>query len=356
MARKLPIARGTAFGYFRASASLPMRNQTQMLVVTAVAEAGNGAPEKKPIARSPRLPTSTRPKAAKETNSRVSDLTESQQEIVEEAKAIARSPKFTSLRPAIKGKRHQIPPDDDIEGMIHQDADPDSGFSVFLKKRTKTIYFIRHAEGTHNQAAREAGTDNVLIGDMKFWDAPLNTTGVDQALDFRHDVISKDLSQVDMVVVSPLTRTLQTAMFCMGPLHGMPSPVQRPDGRMPPFIALEMCRERWGKYTCDGRRSISEISKDFPAVDFSLIEDDKDVFWGETREPDEDCAARAIRFLEWLSQRPESSIAVVTHSSFLRHMFIHNWEVLGRATQDQDELTRTAGNCELRTVVLCSHK
>jgi hypothetical protein len=36
-------------------------------------------------------------------------------------------------------------------------------------------------------------------------------------------------------------------------------------------------------------------------------------------------------------------------------MFAHNWSVLGTAGNDREELTRSAGNCEMRTVVLCKH-
>lgn len=32
------------------------------------------------------------------------------------------------------------------------------------------------------------------------------------------------------------------------------------------------CRERWGQYSCDGRRPISETMKEFPDFDFSKIE------------------------------------------------------------------------------------
>ena len=39
------------------------------------------------------------------------------------------------------------------------------------------------------------------------------------------------------------------------------------------------------------------------------------------KEDSEHCKARSILFLDWLNKRPEKCIAVVTHSSFLRHLF-----------------------------------
>lgn len=45
------------------------------------------------------------------------------------------------------------------------------------------------------------------------------------------------------------------------------------------------------------------------------------MFYSPVREPSERCGERAISFLEWLNKRPEKCIAVVTHSSFLRHLF-----------------------------------
>ena len=45
--------------------------------------------------------------------------------------------------------------------------------------------------------------------------------------------------------------------------------------------------------------------------------------------------------------------AVVTHSSFLRHLFGQFGESLHN--DDRDNLQRLAGNCELRSIMLCSH-
>ena len=75
--------------------------------------------------------------------------------------------------------------------------------------------------------------------------------------------------------------------------------------------------------------------------------------WSAAREPDDACCARAARFLEWLSRRPEKRIAVVTHSSFLRHLLMQFGDGLSPA--DAEALRAPVGNCELRSVVLCSH-
>merc|ERR1712224_937687 len=87
--------------------------------------------------------------------------------------------------------------------------------------------------------------------------------------------------------------------------------------------------------------------------DFSEIDNDKDVFYTDERESDEHCCERAVLFLEWLNKRPEKCIAVVTHSSFLRHLFMQFGS--NTVADDRDVLQRVAGNCELRSVVLCSH-
>lgn len=265
------------------------------------------------------------------------------------------------------------------DGFEYSLGPPESGFSIFLAERSKKVHFIRHAEGYHNKATKETGSNDVLLrGDQpasshELYDARLTEKGIQQAKDLKEYLArrpsgARSFTAFDLVVVSPLTRTLETARHIFGVPRrpGTPSFLAKgeaPEGTAerkagfhvapPRFLAREECRERWGRYVCDGRRPISEVAPEFPNVDFSHIIHDEDVFYGDERESDENCCERAVRFLEWLNKRPEKCIAVVTHSSFLRHLFGQFGQTLQYG--DRDDLQRLAGNCELRSIMLCSH-
>lgn len=273
-------------------------------------------------------------------------------------------------------KKSQAMMGDDFEFSL---GPPESGFSLFLADRTKKIHFIRHAEGHHNAATKASGTNDVLLAggraarEHSLYDARLTDVGIDQALQLREHLSNRpsggrSFTAFDLVVVSPLTRTCETAkhIFGRGRKPGAPAfldPGSAPDGSTeaahgvhvpaPRFLVREECRERWGNFVCDGRREISEIQPEFPDFDWSEVVHDKDVYYTETRESDEHCCARGVAFLEWLNKRPEKCIAVVTHSSFLRHIFSQFGGTL--AKDDTDALQRLAGNCELRSIVMCSH-
>ena len=162
---------------------------------------------------------------------------------------------------------------------------------------TKHIYLIRHGEATHNVAPKPWGEELI--------DARLTEKGASQADALRERAAALP---VELVVVSPLTRTLDTAMRSLGPLQQ----------RGVPFVAVEECREQFGKNLPDKRRAISAVASEFERVDFSgLRASDADSLFTSERESLEALAARADRFLELLFARPETHIAVVTHSSFL---------------------------------------
>ena len=148
-----------------------------------------------------------------------------------------------------------------------------------------------------------------------------------------------------LVVVSPMTRALQTASLAF---VGNPQPAagQTPLVR-PPFVATSLARERVGNHTCDGRRERAELAAEFPHVDFRQVADGPDDMW-EAKELEPDhmnstaCAARATRLLHWLWARPEAELAVVSHWVFLLHLL--------RPFTPPGELK--LGNAEMRFVTL----
>jgi len=278
---------------------------------------------------------------------------------------------FSKVKPVPKGML-----DDGFEYSL---GPPSSGFSLFLASRTKKVHFIRHAEGFHNVATHETGDNTCLLrGDKPaaehpLYDSRLTAVGIDQAEKLK-DILARrpsggrSFTNFDLVVVSPLTRTCETARHIFGRARapGTPAfldpgqaPVNSPEFAAgiavpaPRIMVREECRERWGHYVCDGRRSIKDISAEFPDFDFSKVRHDEDAFYTDSRESDDHCCERAVKFLEWLNSRPEKCIAVVTHSSFLRHLFGQFGDSL--QSRDKDVLQRMAGNCELRSLVLCSH-
>eukprot|EP00316_Scyphosphaera_apsteinii_P023691 CAMPEP_0119304266 /NCGR_PEP_ID=MMETSP1333-20130426/5530_1 /TAXON_ID=418940 /ORGANISM="Scyphosphaera apsteinii, Strain RCC1455" /LENGTH=332 /DNA_ID=CAMNT_0007307117 /DNA_START=51 /DNA_END=1049 /DNA_ORIENTATION=- len=284
------------------------------------------------------------------------------------------------LSKAIKAKHKPSMEDDNFQFSL---GPPNSGFSLFLAERTKKIHFIRHAEGHHNVATSETGSNDCLTVDHKgcrpqdhpLWDAQLTNTGIQQAEKLREHLSTRpsggrSFTAFDLVVVSPLTRACQTARHVFGRARkpgcpGFLDPGVAPEGSperlkgngdqvpAPRILVREECRERWGNFVCDGRRNIRDIMAEFPDFDWSEVEHDEDIFYTFERETDEHCCERGVAFLEWLNKRPEKCIAVVTHSSFLRHLF----QQFGGNTHkdDQDSMQRLAGNCELRSIVMCSH-
>eukprot|EP00887_Chlorella_sp_A99_P002998 scaffold9.g2998.t1 len=227
---------------------------------------------------------------------------------------------------------------------------------------TKVVHFIRHGEGFHN------------VG-ISTLDSHLKERGWDQAHTLgRHMHSQAPTNGVQLVVVSPLMRALETAagVFGVDPTlcpqeaaeqlvlfmvaqsddkdlrvgHG--ALVLRPGVKV---LANELCRERLGPSQCDKRRPLGESREAFPGVDFSLIESDEDVLWREGMvEGESNVVVRGMKFLEWLMQRPETNIAVVTHSAFLWFtLTCFGYEYVKPV---RDNLQRWYENCEMRTVVL----
>ncbi|CAJ1970548.1 unnamed protein product [Sphenostylis stenocarpa] len=242
--------------------------------------------------------------------------------------------------------------------------DNDAGQVLYPLHCCKSVHLVRHAQGVHNVAA-EKNHDEYMS--YNYFDAHLTPLGWKQVDNLRKHVKASGLSKnIELVVVSPLLRTMQTAVGVFGGevyTDGISEPPLMTENvghsdhpavsslNCPPFIAVELCREHIGVHPCDKRRTVSEYRNMFPAIDFSLIESEEDILWkSDVREKIEEVSARGLKFLEWLSTRKEKEIAVVTHSSFL----FNTLRAFGKDchTDIKSEICKPFTNCELRSVVI----
>jgi broad specificity phosphatase PhoE len=220
---------------------------------------------------------------------------------------------------------------------------------------------VRHAQGIHNVAGEK---DHDAYSSEDYFDAHLTPLGWEQVDNLREHVHASGLfKKVELVIVSPLLRTLQTAVGVFGGegcKDETPLMVENSGNSVrpaisalncPPFITKELCREHIGVHPCDRRRSVTEYKSMFPAVDFSLIESDADTLWKtDVREKNEEVAIRGMKFINWLWTRKEKEIAVVTHSGFL----VPTLSAYGNDCHPsvKQELSTFFKNCELRSVVI----
>ncbi|XP_054801714.1 phosphoglycerate mutase-like protein 1 isoform X2 [Prosopis cineraria] len=208
-----------------------------------------------------------------------------------------------------------------------------AGSSLYPLSRCKTIHLVRHAQGIHNV---EGDKNYRAYLNPDFFDAHLTPLGWEQVGNLRKHVHASGLiKRIDLVIASPLLRTLQTAVGVFGgedyvdKMDVLPLMVANAGNsnrpaisslNSPPIVAVELCREHLGVHPCDKRRSISEYEFVFPAVDFSLIDSNEDTLWkADVRETKEELAKRGLEFMNWLLTRKEKEIAIVTHSGFLFH-------------------------------------
>jgi len=151
------------------------------------------------------------------------------------------------------------------------------------------MFGIRHGEALHNVVGAKYGPKVY----EQFGDTTLTTKGMQQALEAH-------APQVDVVLVSPLMRTLQTAA------------IMYPDT---PTIALE-CLKEIPQHTeiCNRRSSLSLLSRLFPKVDWSMITEEEQL-WPEYIS----IALRKNQLREFVKSIPQQRVALVTHSSWLHY-------------------------------------
>ena len=170
----------------------------------------------------------------------------------------------------------------------------------------KNIYCIRHGLALHNVLGQEIGSKAYFL--EKCFDAPLVDKGILQAKELGKKW--DNLDKIQKVLVSPLTRTLQTAENIFKDKIGLK------------IIALDGIKEfPQGMETCNKRREKKELEVNFKNIDFSELDSDTDKMWREDRfETIEELEQRIEDFKNLLKKLDDENVAVVSHSSFLKQM------------------------------------
>ena len=164
----------------------------------------------------------------------------------------------------------------------------------------KNLYLIRHGHSLHNELFHKIGVEAFRMPDCI--DSPLTSEGHLQSIELGNTLQKK--REIELVLVSPLTRTLDTAMNIFGDTDI-------------PMVSEEFLREYpIGEDTCNKRSSLTLLKNKYPRVDFHL-KTDRDTLWtSDYRETIDELEQRLDEMVKYLQNRSEKNIAIVGHSSY----------------------------------------
>ena len=188
-------------------------------------------------------------------------------------------------------------------------------------EKTQTIVFLRHGVAKHNLLDEKTRTP-ADVKDPNLFDPPLVLEGKRQALESGDRIrvwwhTTQAGEQLELVITSPLTRCLQTTSlaFLAGDRYCQDLPE-------PTVACLEVVREAYGMSYPDRRRNKGLLESSWPRVHFDPAMSAEDELWKLTeRESVPDVVGRVNHFFQWVVQRPESNLAVVSHGVWIECCF-----------------------------------
>lgn len=195
---------------------------------------------------------------------------------------------------------------------------------------TKTITFLRHSTTENNEYMRQHsprawGGDEDFFEDPGLRDTKLSEKGLSLVKSLNERLINGenlfDKATIDLVAVSPLRRTLQTAAIGL-------NRVLLNAEHNPPTVVCPLAAERC-YMEADVGRPRSVLEAEFPQFDYSALPKDDSAWWyeGSTNEPEwrppgqykcggepkDAFGNRMIALKKWLAGREESNILLVAH-------------------------------------------
>jgi len=167
----------------------------------------------------------------------------------------------------------------------------------------KTIICIRHGTALHNVLFEKIG----LNAYSDYRDTPLVHMGVLESKKLGETW--KDKSKIDLVVLSPTSRTLDTTtnIFLS---HYKQNNI--------PMIALDCLVEYPCSDNCNKRQDLDILTENYKHIDFSQIKDH--TYIEKDKEELPDLKKRISEFKKWILGRKEKNIAMVGHSSYIKSL------------------------------------
>ena len=176
------------------------------------------------------------------------------------------------------------------------------------------VYVLRHAVSQHNEWRMNKIFKPALWlqHDSGIIDAKLSEKGIKQAEGLR---LEMDKIKFDLVVTSPLTRTLQTMKLALG-------------DRKVRTVVTPIVRERVDRLSDTGKE-LSELQNRYKEFEFKHF----DTNWksyenslGFVPETKESLIARVDLFREYLKTQEFESMLLVSHGNFIKHLL--KWRIM----------------------------
>ena len=171
--------------------------------------------------------------------------------------------------------------------------------------RIINLHCIRHGESIHNILYKKYG-EKVLF-DKRYFDTDLTHKGFNESINLSN--IWEDKHNMDLVLVSPLTRTIKTAINIFRDTNV-------------PIIALECLREYPNTlHNCNARKNKSYLQNTFPRVNFNYLDAEVDPTWSINNSESINSLLRRINVLfDFVEKSDCKNIALVGHNSFISMM------------------------------------
>ncbi len=183
------------------------------------------------------------------------------------------------------------------------------------------IYWIRHGQAQHNVLADKIGEESYRI----LRDPELTLLGINQAKECNKIMVPEN---IELVLVSPLTRTLQTAKLIFTTV----SNEKKNDSSLPKIKMIsydELLEYPQGNHICNYRKNKSMLIELFPFVEYNITET---IEWSPDKETytDLDKRINRIRMIinNLIKKEKYKKIAVVCHNSLMKRVLQRKDEII----------------------------